>query len=92
MLAAVSIADVLAQDCGSIPELIHLHALARPSHPALIVGDDRMDYAGLDATMDRVAAALQRDGAAPAAPPQLLRRARSPTWPRISEPCAPAHR
>lgn len=65
MLAAVSIADVLAQDCGSIPELIHLHALARPSHPALIAGDDRMDYAGLDATMDRVAAALQRDGAAP---------------------------
>jgi len=65
MLTAVSIADVLAQDCGSIPELIHLHAQARPSHPALIAGDDRMDYAGLDATMDRVAAALQRDGAPP---------------------------
>jgi long-chain acyl-CoA synthetase len=52
----------LAQDSGSIPELIHLHAVARPTHPAVIAGDDRLDFAGLDARMDQVAAALQRDG------------------------------
>src|SRR6185436_6568016 len=45
------------------PELIHLHALARPAHPALIAGEQRLELAGLDALMDRVAAALQRDRA-----------------------------
>ncbi len=50
---------------GSIPALIHRHARARPAHPVVIAGDDRLDYAGLDAVMDRVAAALQRDGVGP---------------------------
>src|SRR4051812_2573989 len=60
----VSIDTRLAQDSGSIPELVHLHAVARPTHPAVIAGDDRLDFAGLDARMDQVAAALQRDGVA----------------------------
>jgi long-chain acyl-CoA synthetase len=60
--ALVSLDDLLAPDTGSIPALIHWHAATRPQHPALIAGDDRLDYAGLDAWMDRVAAALQRDG------------------------------
>ena len=64
MLAAVSIEEALAQECGSIPELIHLHARARPTQVAVMAGDDHIDFAGLDAVMDRVAAALQRDGAA----------------------------
>jgi len=62
---AVSIDDVLAQDFGSIPALIRLHAAARPGHTALIAGEDRIDFAGLDALIDRVAAALQRDGIGP---------------------------
>src|SRR5882762_4629461 len=57
-----SIEELLAQEFGSIPALVRLHAGARPGHPALIAGEDRLDYAGLDALMDRVAAALQRDG------------------------------
>jgi acyl-CoA synthetase (AMP-forming)/AMP-acid ligase II len=61
----VSIDELLAQDTGSISALIHLHAVARPHQPALIAGDDRIDFAGLDAMMDRVAAALQRDGVGP---------------------------
>jgi acyl-CoA synthetase (AMP-forming)/AMP-acid ligase II len=61
----VSIDELLAQDVGSIPALLHLHAMARPSHPALIAGDERLDFAGLDAVMDRVAAALARDGIGP---------------------------
>jgi acyl-CoA synthetase (AMP-forming)/AMP-acid ligase II len=58
----VSIDALLAQDSGSIPDLIGLHAASRPRHPALIAGDHQVDFAGLDAMMDRVAAALQRDG------------------------------
>ena len=61
-MSALSIDELLALDSGSIPALIHLHAVARPTHAAVIAGDDRLDYAGLDALMDRVAAALQRDG------------------------------
>jgi long-chain acyl-CoA synthetase len=58
----VSIAELLAQESGSIPELIHFHAVTRPTHPAVIAGDEQLDFAGLDALMDRVVVALQRDG------------------------------
>ena len=60
-----SLADLLDRDTGSIPALIGRHAAARPRHPALIVGDEQLDFAGLDAMMDRVAAALSRDGVGP---------------------------
>ena len=49
----------------ALPELVHEHALARPRQRALVQGDESIDYAGLDALMDRVAAALQRDGCRP---------------------------
>ncbi|MBN8510377.1 MAG: acyl--CoA ligase, partial [Burkholderiales bacterium] len=49
----------------AIPDLIREHAAARPAQPALAAGDERLDYAALDALIDRVAAALQRDGVAP---------------------------
>lgn len=64
MSAVSPLEQLLAQDNGSIPELVHLHAQARPAHPALIAGDRQLDYAGFDALIDRVAAALQRDGLA----------------------------
>ena len=62
MSPGVSIDELLAHESGSISELIHLHAVARPAHPALIAGDEQIDFAGLDALIDRVAAALARDG------------------------------
>ena len=57
--------DLNSQDFGVITELIREHAQARGSQAALV--DDRrsLDYAGLDRLMDRVAAALQRDGLQP---------------------------
>jgi acyl-CoA synthetase (AMP-forming)/AMP-acid ligase II len=58
-------AQALARDFGTVAELIHLHALANPSRPALRDGRHRLDYAGLDALMDQVAAGLQRDGVQP---------------------------
>ncbi|MEW6704128.1 MAG: class I adenylate-forming enzyme family protein [Pseudomonadota bacterium] len=48
-----------------IAGLIREHAQHQPSHDALIEGERRLDYRGLDALMDRVAAALQRDGLQP---------------------------
>jgi acyl-CoA synthetase (AMP-forming)/AMP-acid ligase II len=52
-------------DFQVLPEMIAGHARARPRARALVCGDEWMDYAGLDATMDRVATALQRDGCRP---------------------------
>ena len=48
-----------------IADLVRVHAAARPHAPALVQDDDVLDWAALDALMDRVAAALQRDGARP---------------------------
>ena len=51
---------------AAVPELVRGHARERPSHPALIQEDSKglaqLDYAGLDARMDAVAARLQTDG------------------------------
>ena len=45
--------------------MIRLHAQRDPRHPALIDARRTLDYGGLDALMDRIAAALQRDGVRP---------------------------
>ena len=50
---------------ASIPELIHQHALHAPQQRALVLEGRSLDYAQLDALMDRTAAALQREGIAP---------------------------
>ena len=52
-------------DFSALPELIGAHARTQPHAPALIDGSGQIDYAALDAAMDRVAATLQRDGAKP---------------------------
>jgi long-chain acyl-CoA synthetase len=57
-----SVETLLKQDFGSIPELIHQHAQDRPQHLALAHESRTLNYADLDRLMDRVAAALQRDG------------------------------
>jgi len=56
---------VLEESFNTIPHLIRLHARARPAHPALVQDGETVSYAQLDALMDRVAAALQRDGVKP---------------------------
>ena len=53
---------LLAQEFGTLPELIRAHAAERPDRPALVEGDAELNYAGLAALMDRIAFALQRDG------------------------------
>ena len=53
------------RDFGVIAELIRLHAHEEPGRPALIDGERALDYGALDGLMDRIAAALQRDGLQP---------------------------
>ncbi len=55
----------LARDYGLITDLIRHHAQRDPRHLALQDAASRLDYGALDALMDRVAAALPRDGVKP---------------------------
>jgi long-chain acyl-CoA synthetase len=48
-----------------ITDLVREHALERPDQPALRDGNQSLSYAALNAKMNRVAAALQRDGLLP---------------------------
>ena len=56
--------DMLRSDFATLPDLIAAHARERGEKTALINDGERLDYAGLNAAMDRFAAALQRDGVA----------------------------
>ncbi|MFT3978253.1 MAG: class I adenylate-forming enzyme family protein [Sphingomonas bacterium] len=55
-------AAMLAEPFGLLPDLIRQHAAAQPDKLAIADGDAQLTYAELDRAMDRVAAALQRDG------------------------------
>ncbi|WP_242140584.1 class I adenylate-forming enzyme family protein [Sphingomonas sp. TREG-RG-20F-R18-01] len=55
-------ATLLASDFATLPDLIRQHALEQPEKVALAEAGGEIDYAALDALMDRIAAALQRDG------------------------------
>jgi long-chain acyl-CoA synthetase len=61
----MSIQELLDQEFATIPELIRAHAELRPRRAALIQDDRQLDFAALDACMDRVGVALQRDAVRP---------------------------
>ena len=54
--------ELLASDFATLPDIIREHAKERGSKTAVADADGSYTYAELDAMMDRVAAALQRDG------------------------------
>src|SRR4030095_11570633 len=54
--------DQLEQPFGTLPALIRARAAEQPGHIALVQDQRSLDYARLDALMDRVAARLQREG------------------------------
>ncbi len=56
--------EILGQPFGTLPALIAAHARERGDKPAVVHGDAALSYAQLDARMDAIAAALQRDGLA----------------------------
>ncbi|RZM19427.1 MAG: long-chain fatty acid--CoA ligase, partial [Sphingomonas sp.] len=55
-------ADMLATGFATLPDLIRAHAVERGDRTAVADAQGSIDYRTLDAMMDRVAAALQRDG------------------------------
>ena len=55
----------LDQAFAAVPDLIAYWAKHQPDHPALLQDERRLSYAELDTLMNRVAAALQRDGVHP---------------------------
>ena len=57
--------DLLQQEFGVITDLIRQHARQAPTRRALVEGSRALDYAGLDALIDRTACALQREGFKP---------------------------
>ena len=61
-MATMTAADLLASDFATVPDLIRAHAIERGDKSALADDATTMTYTALDATMDRIAAALQRDG------------------------------
>lgn len=58
----MSVEELLAQDFGTIADVIREQAKALKDQPALVDARRTVSYAELDALMDRIAAALQRDG------------------------------
>jgi len=61
----MDIEHAFEQDFVTLAELIGAHAVRQPRHAALVQGERSLDYAALEALMDRVAASLQRDGVRP---------------------------
>ncbi|MDB5817563.1 MAG: putative acyl-CoA ligase [Rhizobacter sp.] len=59
------IEDRIAGDWGLIADLVRDHAADHPAQAALIDPNGQLTWSELDARMDRVAAALQRDGVQP---------------------------
>ena len=60
----MSAEQLLTQDFGTLAEVIREQAKALKDKAALIDARRTLSYAGLDDLMDRIAAALQRDGVA----------------------------
>jgi acyl-CoA synthetase (AMP-forming)/AMP-acid ligase II len=57
--------QMLAQEFGTIPALVRLHAEREPDRVALVLDGRCMNYRELDVLMGRIAAGLQRDGVRP---------------------------
>src|SRR5690625_7311422 len=56
---------LLEQEFTTAADLIRAQAQAQPQAPALQLDENRLTYAELDALLDRLATALQRDGVQP---------------------------
>ena len=57
--------DLLQTRFEQLSNLLREHAATQPAHPAIRLDDQVLDYAALNTQVDRVAAALQRDGLVP---------------------------
>ena len=58
----MTVEELLQQPFGTLPDLVRAHAAERPDHLAVVDAGSALTYREFDARLDRVAAALQRDG------------------------------
>jgi acyl-CoA synthetase (AMP-forming)/AMP-acid ligase II len=58
----MSVEQILAQDFGTLADVIREQALEKGAKPALVDARRTISYAELDALMDRIAVSLQREG------------------------------
>lgn len=58
----MSAADLLTSDFATLPDILRAHATERGDKIAVADANATLTYGELDALMDRIAAALQRDG------------------------------
>ena len=61
----MSLEAILEQPFATLPDLVRRNARERPRRAALVQDGRSLDYAALDALVDRIAASLQRDGVQP---------------------------
>src|SRR5450759_2670485 len=61
----INLEELPDQPFGTISALIRYHAEQQPAHAAVIQYERMLDYAAFNRLIDRVAAALQRDGLQP---------------------------
>jgi long-chain acyl-CoA synthetase len=61
----MNIEALIEQPFVVLSDLIHSYGQDQPEHPALIQDDRVLNYADLNALVDRIAASLQRDGLRP---------------------------
>lgn len=62
MIAEPDVAALLAEEFGTLSDLIRVHARQRPTKLAIADDERQVSYAELDRLMDRVAVALQQGG------------------------------
>ena len=83
---SASVAAALAGPFSTIGELIALHATERASHVALVHDAREVTFGELDAEVDRIAAALQRDGRQSAQQlADTVGLSATPVWRRVKE-------
>ncbi len=58
----MTVEELLQQPFGTLPGLIRAHAAEQPDRMAVVDADSTLTYREFDVRLDRVAAALQRDG------------------------------
>ncbi len=58
----MTVEELLQQPFGTLPDLIRAHATERPDQIAVVDAGASLTYREFDTRLDRVAAALQRDG------------------------------
>ena len=62
---SIDLSSLLAKSFGSLPAMVAQQSALQPQRTALVLDDLQLDFAALNAGIDRVASAFQRQGLQP---------------------------